>query len=112
MFTTEDVLKALRGHIGERNGARAIDLVREITGQYGADPHGERVLRQRVEALRLAGHHICAHPVTGYYIAESDEELVATCDYLYERALTSLKQIAAMRRVALPDLRGQLRLPT
>jgi hypothetical protein len=37
---------------------------------------------------------------------------VSTCNFLYDRAMTSLRQIATMRRVSLPDLRGQLHLPT
>jgi hypothetical protein len=31
--------------------------------------------------------------------------------FLYHRAMTSLKQVAAMKRVSLPDFRGQLNLP-
>jgi hypothetical protein len=64
-----------------------------------------------VEEARKAGERICATPEAGYYIAETDAELDRTCAFLYSRAMTSLSQIAAMKRVALPDLRGQLRLP-
>lgn len=32
--------------------------------------------------------------------------------YLYRRAMTSLAQVSAMQRVSLPDLRGQIHLPT
>lgn len=109
IFNDSDVLKALRNHQGKDNGATAASLVAEIIGRVGIAVH-ERVLRAHVQTLREAGHHICADPVHGYFIAISDDELEETCCYLYGRAMTSLKQIAAMKRVSLPDLRGQLRL--
>lgn len=112
MFSKDQLLQALRHHIGQAYGVSAASLVAEITGRVHADPVSERVLRAHVNTLRREGHHICAHPVTGYYIAETDAELAATCEYLYDRAMTSLQQIAAMKRVSLPDLRGQLKLPT
>lgn len=112
LFTKDDVLTALCGHIGELHGSTAAALVAEITGIKGQDLVGERHLRTHVTSLREEGHHICSHPARGYFIANSDAELQATCEYLYDRAMTSLKQVAAMKRVSLPDLRGQLHLPT
>jgi hypothetical protein len=112
MFTQDDVLTALRHHIGEDNGVTAASLVAEMTGRASNDAFAERLLRAHVTALREEGHHICAHPARGYFIAATDEELQETCEYLYSRAMTSLKQVAAMKRVSLPDLRGQLHLPT
>lgn len=112
LFKKDDVLTALRHHIGQDHGATAASLVAEITKSFGHDPVGERLLRAHVTSLREEGHHICAHPARGYFIAENEEELNATCEYLHDRAMTSLKQVAAMKRVSLPDLRGQLHLPT
>ena len=110
MFTASDVLTALTRHIGQGNGARADTLVAEITGKPGPDRANERHLRQLITGLRMEGHHICAHPNHGYFIAANDGELDATARFLFERALSSLKQIAAMKRVSLPDLAGQLRI--
>jgi hypothetical protein len=110
MFGKEDVLKALRGHIGRDNGQRADLLVMEITGSTQRDLVGERRLRSLITELRLEGHHVCAHPTTGYFIAASEEELNQTCVFLYERAMASLCQVARMRNVSLPDLAGQLRI--
>lgn len=106
----DSVLAALSRHIGRGRGATAAQLVREITGGHSAG--AERRLRSVVVELRRAGHHVCAHPSDGYHLAETDAELDATLEYLYDRAMCSLEQIAAMRRVSLPDLRGQLRLRT
>ncbi len=105
------LLEALRNHIGRRQGVTATALCREALGHEPA-PADERNLRTVVEELRSEGHHICAHPRDGYYIAAEPDELDETCGFLYARAMSSLKQIAAMKRVSVPDLRGQLRLPT
>lgn len=102
------VLDVLGDHIGADNGITARDLVRKVCGVSTAA--GERRLRSVIEQLRLAGHGIGAHPSTGYFLAATDSDLDGTCEFLYARAMTTLQQIAAMRRVALPDLRGQLRL--
>lgn len=111
-LTTHAVLAALAHHVGAANGIRGDLLTAEITGQPIGDLAAERQLRDVVVQLRNDGHHVCAHPARGYFIAANDEELIATCDFLLERAMTSLKQIAAMKRISLPDLRGQLHLPT
>lgn len=113
VITRAQLLEALRRHIGRAQGATARDLVCEITG---CDPQSEgaaeRELRAVVHDLRLEGHHVCAHPAEGYYMAASAEELDRTCLFLYSRAIKSLLQIARMKKVSDPDLRGQLRLPT
>lgn len=111
MITRESVLAALSRHIGRAHGVTARALVSEIAGMFAEAAH-ERELRHVIEELRRDGQHICGHPSTGYYLAESDAELDETCRFLFNRAMTSLTQVAAMRRVSLPDLRGQLRLPT
>lgn len=105
------VLTALQRHIGADKGITAAQLVAEITGDPTTDHYSERLLREIVVQLRLRGHHVCATPEHGYYMAETDEELNRTCEFLYDRAMTSLRQIAAMKNISLPDLRGQLRLP-
>lgn len=111
LITREAVLAALSRHIGAGCGINARDLARQVVGVF-VTGGSERQLRHMIEMLRRQGYHICGTPKDGYYMAANDAELICTCDFLYERAMTSLAQIAAMRRVSLPDLRGQLRLPT
>lgn len=108
-ITPQTVFEALQGCVGEARGLTAEQLVLQITGRRSAAD--ERRLRQVIEALRTDGHRICAHPAHGYYLAANDDELDRACEFLVERAMTSLRQVSAMKRVALPDLRGQLRLP-
>lgn len=115
----DSVLVALRDHIGQHNGISTKALVRAITGQaeYGQTAlfeaaADERTLREVIVELRCEGHHIGAHPTRGYYLCETADELNEACLFLYERAMTSLVQISKMKQVSLPDLKGQLRLPT
>ena len=103
------VFDALADHVGAANGVTARQLVFHLLGHFSEA--GERQLRTVVEALRNSGLPICAHPSHGYYVAENAKEIDQTCLFLYHRAMTSLKQVAAMKRVALPDFRGQLQLP-
>ena len=108
-ITRDTVLAAFARHIGEAEGVSARDLVGEIAGLFAVDAD-ERRLRSVIEELRREGMHICGHPSTGYYLAANDDELQRTCNFLFERSITGLEQIAAMQKVSLPDLRGQLRL--
>lgn len=111
-FNPDVLLVVLRDHIGKNNGIKATDLVAEINRHIGAKVCNERDLRSVVERMREEGHHICAHPSSGYFIAANSNELDVTCEFLQSRALRSLKQIAAMRRVSMPTLFGQMNLPT
>ncbi|ABE45657.1 hypothetical protein [Polaromonas sp. JS666] len=111
LVNTSSVLMALASHIGADKGIHARDLARQIVGLEGGMA-AERRLRHVITELRLEGHHICGTPEAGYYLAADADELNHTCDFLYDRAMASLKQISSMKRVALPDLRGQLHLPT
>jgi len=108
-ISLDSVLGALRGRVGETNGCTARELVLAISGRISTAD--ERRLRQVVMALRLAGHPVCGTPDTGYFFAANAAELDRTCVWLYGRSMTTLRQVSAMKRVTLPDLRGQLGLP-
>ena len=105
----DTVLAALSHHIGKQRGITAKYLVAEVTWK-SATPGQCRALRHVIEELRLEGHHICAHPSSGYYIAANVDELNESCEFLLHRAMTSLTQISKMKKVSLPDMRGQLGL--
>lgn len=101
----------IRGrHVGPASGLTCERLAAAITGRIAAGDR--RRLRHCVEALRRRGYPLCAHPLYGYYVAACAEDVDVTCIYLYERAMRSLTQICALKRLSVPDLRGQLRLPT
>lgn len=110
-LTYHSVLAALRNHIGRERGVTAPQLVMEVLGRTGTGD--ERRLRDLVVELRLQGHHVCAVPGRGgYFLAETPEELEETMTFLRDRAMTSLMQASRMRGISIPDLIGQMRLPT
>ncbi len=99
------VLAVLERHIGVRSGIGAGDLA-------AATGISERWLRRIISQLREDGTAICGHPHTGYYIAATYAELEESCEFLRARALHSLALEARLRRIPLPELIGQLKLPT
>ncbi|MEF2154677.1 hypothetical protein V3390_00245 [Luteimonas sp. FXH3W] len=96
-------------HLGAANGATASQLVFEVCGGK-RDAALERHLRSAIVELRRHGVPICATPGEGYFYATSIAELDQTCEFLFQRSMTSLEQVAALKNVALPDLAGQLGL--
>lgn len=110
-ITRDTVLAALANHIGLERAVHARALVTEINERPEPLDAQLRSLRCIIVGLRAEGYHICGHPSSGYYMAATASEVDHTCNWLYARSMTTLQQVAAMKRVSLPDLRGQLRLP-
>ncbi len=104
-MTTHSLLTLLSHHIGRGNGVG----VKQIAAELDIYPRQVRVL---VSALRMDGHAVCGTPKDGYYIAETPEELEHTCQFLRGRAMHSLSLESKLRKIPLPDLLGQLHLPT
>ena len=96
-------------HRGRARGVTVRQLAAEITGELG-NQGVERQIRQLVVEMRKKGIPICACPSQGYYMAETEEELEATCKNLRDRAMTSLQQVAGLQKMALPELVGQIGL--
>jgi hypothetical protein len=92
-------------HLGAGRGVGAAALAQLI----GVD---ERSLRSLVSEAREDGIAIAGTPSTGYYIAETADELESCCRFLRSRAMHSLHIEAQLRRIPLADLLGQLHLPT
>jgi len=111
-FNKSDLLFALSKHVGAGSGVKVEQLLLEITKEYCQvkDSSGERRIRDLIVDLRLEGHQICASPETGYFIAENSNELKQTCEMLNARAMTTLRQTAAMLKQSIPDMVGQMRL--
>ncbi len=92
-------------HAGRKHGIRAEDLA----GLLGV---AERMLRELITRAREDGVAIVGTPETGYYVAQTGEELEECCKFLRARALHSLTIEARLRKVALPELLGQLKVGT
>lgn len=107
----DTVLRAVLRRVGPANGATVRELATEILGTP-SEPGDERLVRKVIEQLRDEGHPICSTPDEGYHHAADAADLERTCLFLTKRAVASLRKVAAMRRIALPDFYGQLGLPT
>lgn len=94
-----------RDHRGRDNGIHAAELARRV----GIVP---RELRKLVSLMREDGEPIAATPETGYFIAETPDEIAVCCAFLRQRAMHSLRLEAQMKRISLADLMGQLHLNT
>lgn len=101
----DQLLAILSSHVGRGKGITAVQLANSI------DTYSRQV-RTLITELRLDGIAICGTPESGYYIAETAEELEDTCQFLRGRALHSLHLEACLRKVPLADLVGQMRLKT
>jgi hypothetical protein len=113
----DDVLAVLR--TGRGAGMTIEELVQRIWVRQLGDGRvkgtvsasaTQRKVRDAVEQARREGKPICATPAHGYYLAETEAELSETIAFLRSRAMTSLTQIARLRRVSLPVLMGQLQI--
>ena len=111
-ITPAQVVTELAHQVGAGNGIHVAELVRRITGQQVSHALLERRVRQHITDLRMEGAHICGHPASGYYMAETAKELEDTCAFLRARAMSSLVIESRLRKVSLPELLGQLALPT
>jgi len=102
-MNANQLLNLLSAHQGRENGIAA----RDLAAKSGQSP---RVLRKLISALREEGIAICGKPGTGYFVPVTPEELEESCEFLEHRALHSLRLLSRMKKVALPELLGQLRL--
>ncbi|PQA82761.1 hypothetical protein C5F52_14395 [Limnohabitans sp. TS-CS-82] len=94
-----------RDHKGRTKGIKA-GLLAVTTGIH------ERTLRTVISKLREEGVPVVGAPETGYYIAQTADELEECCAFLRSRAMHSLSIEARLRKVPLPALLGQLNLNT
>lgn len=99
------VMELSHHHLGRRNGVTAAALAQKLG-------IGERMLRTLVSRAREDGIAIVGTPESGYFIAQTDKELEECCAFLVDRAMHSLMIAARLRKIALPELLGQLHLKT
>lgn len=104
-MTPADLLTILSHHTGRHNGIAVETLARML----GVAP---RQIRTHVSALRSDGVAVCGTPVSGYFIAATADELEETCNFLRHRAMHSLQLESRLRNIPMPDLLGQLHVPT
>lgn len=105
MATKHDLMAVMVQHIGKGKGISAL----ELSLLLGIP---ERQVRHLVSEAREDGVAICGTPATGYYVANTQEELHETMDFLMNRAKKSLHLASRLSNIPLADLAGQLHLGT
>jgi len=97
-----ELLNILSSHRGREQGIHMDRLAARTDVQ-------PRELRKLISDLRSEGIAVCGRPETGYFIAETAQELDEFCiKYLESRALHSLKLSSRLRKIPLQVLAGQL----
>ena len=97
---------------GPRNSIRMVDLFAAATGDVvipGKRYDQTRILRSLVEQLRRDGCPI-GHGNGGYFWADDPADLDLTIRWFHARALASLRQERALRRVPFAQVLEQHRL--
>lgn len=102
-MTSSELLMILSRHRGAAAGIKCADLAVQAGIQ-------ERQVRKLISDLRFEGTAIVGTPETGYYMAESPEEIKQFTDFHFARARHSLGIISRVRGIAMPSLLGQLSL--
>jgi predicted DNA-binding transcriptional regulator YafY len=108
-WTPPDALRALlihtlsTQHQGRDKGIHVDELVAKTS-------ISARTLRKLVSDARMEGIAICGKPESGYFIAQTAEELDETLDFLRARWLRGASVEARMRKTSLPALLGQMNL--
>ena len=101
-MNSAQLLNVLSGHRGQANGIHVADLAARTETSA-------RELRRLITELRKDGTAVCGTPETGYFIAETVEEIDRFCiKYLEARAMHSLTLSSRLRKIPLPILAGQL----
>jgi biotin operon repressor len=98
-----ELLNLLQAHRGRANGIHCAALA----SRAGLS---ERVVRRLISDLRFEGCGIVGTPETGYFLAQTPEEIKEFEEFHFARARHSLGIISRVRGIALPALLGQLSL--
>ena len=108
------LLKIMTGHVGGGNKIGMGELYEQVVGEsYQNRINDTKILRNFITDLRREGVPIMSSYSAsdgGYWIAASGSELAAYCSRLQRHALQKLIQVANLKKMALPALKGQLRL--
>ncbi len=111
---TARLMIELSKHVGEEHAIGAAELYEAVFGEPVTHKINQtKALRKLITALRRKGSAIgstSAQTGGGYYICRSGSELDEYCRRLRRRGIHSLALEAAARRIALPELLGQMSL--
>ena len=102
------ILQIIEPRQGRENAISRASLVEAVNLDRPLFPVHERRIREVIKhlqsqhAVRIGSCHF------GYYMVQTAEELEEVCKYYDGYALSSLHVSARLRKIALPELLGQL----
>lgn len=106
------LMRILMAHIGANRVIGMGELYEALYGETWTHRINDtRPLREIITDMRESGIPICsivAKPGGGYYLAATASELDEYAKRIESAALKKLKQASQLRRVALPELLGQI----
>jgi hypothetical protein len=104
------IMGILEGHKGQENSVPKKNLVDRVNQHWPLYPLNERTIRQTIKHLvEFHGHWIGSSP-KGYFMVQTDQELMGVCKYYRGYGLSALHIEAKLRKISLPALLGQLSL--
>lgn len=101
----------LEAHRGRESAISRADLVEKINSEAPLIvKYHEREIRDTIKHLVTRHGERIGSCKNGYYMIETSEELEQACKYYHSYAMSLLHVEARLRKVALADLLGQLRM--
>lgn len=104
----------LSRHVGRENAVGMDELYERVFGEPVRHKINDtRHLRTLITELRRRGVPIAATSTAqggGYYLARATSELEEYCQKLRSRAMHSLVTESKLRKIALPELLGQMQM--
>jgi hypothetical protein len=104
------ILRILEIHKGRENALPRKELVEFVNNGLPLFPVNERHIRHVIKHLQSQHGEGIGSCAKGYFMAQTPEELEQVCAYYDSYALSSLHVSARLRRMALPELLGQMKL--
>jgi hypothetical protein len=117
------ILRFLEAHQGREFSISRKDLVEKINGEYLFTPLrvrdrsgsetfeiSERKIRATIKHLVESHGEWIGSCAKGYFLIQTDEELITACKYYHGYAMSLLHVEAKLRKTSLPALLGQLSL--
>ena len=102
------ILRLLEAHQGRDLAISRKDLVEKINGDCPLFPINERSIRQTIKHLVERHGEWIGSCCKGYFMIQTDQELLGACKYYHGYALSLLHVEAKLRKMSMPALLGQL----
>jgi hypothetical protein len=104
------ILNVLNDHHGKGNAIPRVDLVEHVNHSFTNRPIPERTIRQTIKHMVEKHNHWIGSGHNGYFMVETDQELIDVCRYYHNYGLSLLHVEARLKNISMAELMGQMRL--